>query len=60
MVNLRIYDFSGRCVATPIADEKLGFGKHLHVFNQQLAAGTYFYEITTGKGVMRRRMMVVD
>jgi len=59
-ITLSVYDFSGRCVYKPIVKEVFGYGKHIKVFNQQLAAGTYFYEIETEKGLMRRKMMVVD
>lgn len=59
-VSLCVYDFSGRLIFKPIDNEVLGYGKHIRTFDQKLASGTYFYEITTGTGVMRRKMMVVD
>lgn len=60
LVTLKIYDFKGRCVATPIENEMLGFGKHVKKFDSLLPMGTYFYELMAGDKLMRRKMMVVE
>ncbi len=59
-ISLKIYDWIGRVVATPIENETLGYGKHVINFDKKLSSGTYFYELKTNEKLMRRKMMVVE
>ncbi|MBK7387504.1 MAG: T9SS type A sorting domain-containing protein [Bacteroidetes bacterium] len=59
-VTLKVYDFFGRCIAIPVNKETLGYGKHVKVFDEPLATGTYFYELKAGSKLMRRKMLVID
>jgi hypothetical protein len=58
-VTLRVYDCTGRCIFVPIENKELGYGKHIETFKEQLAPGTYYYELTTGSNVKRKVMVVI-
>ncbi len=60
LISLKIYDFTGRTIATPIDNKQYDYGKHIVTFQLQLSQGTYFYELKAGDSVMRRKMIVVD
>jgi len=60
MVTLKIFDFTGRTVSTLINQETYGYGKHVLSFPLGLSQGTYFYELTAGEKLMRRKMMVIE
>jgi hypothetical protein len=58
-VALRIYDVSGRLVATPV-DEVLGAGAHVsRIPTEDLPAGVYFYSLEMGKEKVSRRLVIV-
>ncbi|MBL0340228.1 MAG: T9SS type A sorting domain-containing protein [Bacteroidetes bacterium] len=60
IVSLKIYDLTGRCIAAPINNQIMEFGKHIVKFETQVTQGTYFYELKAGEKLMRRKMMVVE
>lgn len=59
-VSLKIFDFTGRSVTTLIDNQIYGFGKHVLTYPLGLASGTYFYELTAGERLLRRKMMVIE
>ncbi|HMT28443.1 MAG TPA: T9SS type A sorting domain-containing protein [Bacteroidia bacterium] len=59
-VTLKIYDFTGRWVASPIENEIMGFGKHVIKFESQLPQGSYFYELEAGGKLLRRKMLILN
>jgi hypothetical protein len=60
VITLKVFDFSGRHLSTPLENKWFGYGKHIIPFNDKLSSGTYFYEIHAQDRVMRRKMMVVE
>jgi hypothetical protein len=57
-VSLRVYDVSGRLVAT-LADGRLAEGRHEHVFETSgVAAGAYFYRLEAGGAVLSKKLIV--
>ncbi len=65
-VSLRIYDLSGRLVRTLIAGEAVGAGRHSRSWNgrdengRPVAAGCYFYRLSSGIHSQTRRMVLVN
>ena len=61
-ISIRIFDISGRIVATVVDQRSYGAGKHKVVYDpstHHLSPGTYVYELSAGESVVRRKMMVV-
>lgn len=57
-VALRVYDVSGRLVASPV-DRVLEEGSYVsRIPTENLAAGVYFYSLETGEGKLSRRLVV--
>jgi hypothetical protein len=63
-VTLRIYDVTGRCVAT-LADGALPAGPHAERWTGQLdgggeaASGVYFYRLAAGTAIETRKMALI-
>ncbi len=58
-VTLKIYDVSGREVAT-LVDEELAAGEHSIVMSpSRLGSGVYFYQLTAGAFVESKRMVLL-
>jgi photosystem II stability/assembly factor-like uncharacterized protein len=58
-VGLKVYDVSGRLVAT-VMDQNLKAGPYTVSFNaDKLATGVYFYKLSTSTGDITRKMVIV-
>lgn len=58
-VRLQVYDLMGRLIQT-LADERKPAGIHNITFNADaLGSGVYFYQLTSGSFVDRKRMLLV-
>ena len=56
-VTLRIFDVTGRAIATPI-DQTMSPGEYTFVFEpRDMTSGTYFYELRAGSFIQRKRFV---
>lgn len=60
IITLTIYDFSGRVVAIPLNNKPYAAGKHSVDMDITPATGSYFYELRSVTGVLRRTMVVAN
>ena len=60
IITLKIFDFTGRLSDIVIDHKTYSYGKHVITLPLHLSNGTYFYELTAGEKLMRRKMLVVD
>jgi hypothetical protein len=59
-VTLKVYDMTGRLVATLLNGEQLGAGPYSVTFDaQRLASGIYFYRIITPSQIITRKMTLM-
>ena len=62
-VTIKIYDITGKLIGEVLSNQQQAYGKHVIRLSKSsfgLTQGIYFYELSTPKNILRKKMMVLD